>query len=355
MIHTAFKLDISVAGWATAIFILAGAATFYWLWSPAEQTNLILENKSERKSRTHGAVYLNELTGRAKEETDIDIIALHGLDTQSPGTWTWSPQKSFWERLKHSAHLEKGNVNWLEDKGMLPAKVGAARIFTCDWPAELHQPSNLRQKEMEEYAEILLNGIQSKLFKADHTNEDDNRTKHRPILFIASCLGGIMLINALVIADTKQSGHRRIREATRGIAFLATPFRGTSFQSIQSWAKPLLKAWAAIQGKESSSLLGSLATSIQPLENGVHRFTSLCTSPEYPIEARTFYELGRTNLLHKFLFWLPARLRGHGEAVGSLKHKHTINHSRLTSSSWFLNIRLHWILMHLRCHSTDRM
>lgn len=31
---------------------------------------------------------------------------------------------------------------------MLPSEVVAARIFTCDWPAALLQPSDLVQKKM---------------------------------------------------------------------------------------------------------------------------------------------------------------------------------------------------------------
>jgi hypothetical protein len=60
---------------------------------------------------------------------DVDIIAIHGLDTNSEKTWTW-----------------RGNgrkVNWLADPNMLLSRVERVRIFTYDWPADLLQPLDL--------------------------------------------------------------------------------------------------------------------------------------------------------------------------------------------------------------------
>ncbi len=41
-------------------------------------------------------------------KTDIDIIAVHGLDTKSPDTWTWVDRSN-----------PKNKVNWLQDPKML--------------------------------------------------------------------------------------------------------------------------------------------------------------------------------------------------------------------------------------------
>jgi hypothetical protein len=106
---------------------------------------------------------------------------------------------------------------------MLPSEVGAARIFTYDWPADLLLPSDLVQKTIEEYTLLLLDSIHRAVFTANLL-----RREGRPIFFIASCLGGLVLAKALVHAD-RQDEYRRLRTATRSIIFLATPFRGTSF------------------------------------------------------------------------------------------------------------------------------
>ncbi|GJC82572.1 hypothetical protein ColLi_05410 [Colletotrichum liriopes] len=79
-------------------------------------------------------------------ETDIDIIAVHGLDTNSPDTWE--------DRSKG-----KPPVNWLADEGMLPQEVPRARIFTCDWPADLFQDPDVEENRIDELARLLLEGI----------------------------------------------------------------------------------------------------------------------------------------------------------------------------------------------------
>ncbi|SPO06598.1 uncharacterized protein DNG_09288 [Cephalotrichum gorgonifer] len=83
-------------------------------------------------------------------KTDIDIIAIHGLNARSPGTWTWEDPSDPDKR-----------VNWLKDPKMLPSIVGSARIFTCDWPADMFQKSI--PVTLEESAKFLLSSIKQHL------------------------------------------------------------------------------------------------------------------------------------------------------------------------------------------------
>ncbi|KAJ8113856.1 hypothetical protein OPT61_g4112 [Boeremia exigua] len=138
-------------------------------------------------------------------KSEVDIIAVHGLDTRSPETWDWNNQRGT-------------RVNWLSD--LLPEHTKPVRIFTCDWPAELLQGSSV-PVTLQECAEHLRESI------AQHLATEAKR----PILFIASCLGGIILMKALEMDNqcTKDS-RRLVIKATRGIVFLATPFRGTAFR-----------------------------------------------------------------------------------------------------------------------------
>jgi hypothetical protein len=140
-------------------------------------------------------------------KTDVDIIALHGLDTKSPDTWIWDPKGA--------------RVNWLEDAPMLPRRFPTARIFTCDWPADVFEQSDFIQKTIEEFARLLLAGI-----KGRPPTTDDQPGSDRPIVFVASCLGGIVLIKAL---DMASGEYDSVKKATRGVVFLATPFRGNVF------------------------------------------------------------------------------------------------------------------------------
>jgi len=181
---------------------------------------------------------------------------------------------------------------------MLPSQVERVRIFTCDWPADLLPQSDLVQKTVEEYALLLLDGIQRRPLATN----DRARREERPILFVASCLGGIILAKALVDAGEE---HLSLRRATRGIVFLATPFRGTSFQDVAAWAEPGLKAWASIRGKEVSKLLYSVKGPTFDLEALVRSFTLLCQDKEHPCHMFNFYELGMTSLPSKVFPWLP--------------------------------------------------
>ncbi|KKP06021.1 peptidase C14 [Trichoderma harzianum] len=224
----------------------------------------------------------------ADGETDIDIIAIHGLDTKSPDTWVWKSK------------TPNQDVNWLACPNMLPGRVGRARIFMCDWPADLFEQPDLIQKTAKVFARLLLAGIKRRpLPKTRH------RKKDRPIVFIASCLGGVILMKALLIADHPPSEYTGIRRSTRGIVFLATPFRGTSFQDVANWAEPGLRAWALIRGQKVSNLLDSVKGSTFHLEELVRSFTQLCQDKDYPCQVTTFYETGKTSLHRKFpLSWL---------------------------------------------------
>ncbi|EFX03859.1 pfs domain containing protein [Grosmannia clavigera kw1407] len=221
-------------------------------------------------------------------EADTDIIAIHGLDTKSPDTWTWRQGDV--------------SVNWLSDVNMLPSRVGKARILTCDWSADLLQPKDMSQKSVKEYTRLILDGIQRE--RAEH--ED------RPIIFIASCLGGIILIQALVMAG---SGYSSVCQATRGIVFLSTPFRGTSFKDIAPWAEPALSIWASATGRAVTELTKN-TTQSSNLEELLRQFTKLVKDrekeselePNLKIQLITFYEQQMTKLLHEYLWFSKMKL-----------------------------------------------
>jgi hypothetical protein len=222
--------------------------------------------------------------------TDVDIIAIHGLDTKSPDTWVWRPDCSK-STASANPKAPKG-VNWLEDGNMLPAVVGSARIFMCDWPADMFEDADLVQKTLEEFARLLLEGI-----KRERLSPTKETRKDRPILFIASCLGGILLMKALTMATGPV--YDSLRKTTSGINFLATPFRGTSLQDVARPADLILGAWASIQSRKVTKLLDSLKSSTFQLEDLVREFTRLCQNPDNPYHVFTFYEKGKTDLSRK--------------------------------------------------------
>ncbi|KAM0264964.1 hypothetical protein ACHAQJ_000480 [Trichoderma viride] len=240
--------------------------------------------------RQRGVRLTQVYASSTENDASVDIIAIHGLDTKSPDTWLWKPEDPNGPR-----------INWLSDHNMLPSRVGPARIFTCDWPADMCSPSDSAPMELKECSRLLLAGIESR-------NAIDNTQaskQDRPIVFIASCLGGIILMQALVMADPD---YVSIKKATRSIVFLATPFRGTSFQDIANWAEPGLKFWASARGKTVTTLLDSLKGPTFDLDELVRDFTQLCL--DYSYQAQTFYESRDTRLYTKIPLanWSPSWL-----------------------------------------------
>ncbi|KAM7210013.1 hypothetical protein V8F06_014600 [Rhypophila decipiens] len=294
----------SLAGWV-AVFCLLVSATAGCLWFrfpharfKHEPSDKPISDSTRSASR---GVRLRQVHPEKNEaETDVDIIAIHGLDTDSD-TWTWKDPKDRKNKDKW--------VDWLRP-GMLPETVDRVRIFTCDWPAALFQPSDMVQKTIEEYALLLLDGIQKELLVPN-----DASRERRPILFIASCLGGIVLIRALIAANDKSSSYSDLRSAIRGIVFLATPFRGTSFEDVAAWAEPGLKAQASIRGREVSHLLENVKGSTFDLEKLVRKFTDMCRDRDHPCLVFTFYEKGKTSLPLKIFPWLPIWLRQEKQLV----------------------------------------
>ncbi|KAK3338981.1 hypothetical protein B0H65DRAFT_499813 [Neurospora tetraspora] len=282
---------ISLAVWTTVLCLFV-CATAAWLWfyAPAGSgtaPSSLAKPASDSTRSTQRGVHLNQVN-KDNGDTDIDIIAIHGLDTKSPDTWTWRDRRN-----------PNVSVNWLAD--LLPVDVEKARIFTLDWPADLLQPSDLVPKLDGEIVTLLIDGIDRELLAK-------NKTRDRPILFIASCLGGIILMRALTTAADHEctTSCYCLRKATRGIIFLATPFRGTSFEDVAFWADPGLTAWAFICGRTVSKLLDSVKGSTSDLGTLVSEFTQLCQHPNWPFLVFNFYELGRTSLWRKLFPWLPA-------------------------------------------------
>ncbi|RWA09894.1 hypothetical protein EKO27_g5209 [Xylaria grammica] len=196
------------------------------------------------------------------DNSTVDIIAIHGLDTDSPRTWTYKKGG--------------GEINWLEHKCLLPADVPSARIYTYNWDAKVFK--NAPVETIFGHADRLLT-----LVEANYS------TSSRPILFIASCFGGLVLAEAIIRAAREGSLYRQVRQSTVGIVFLATPFSGTDAARVASW----LAVVQGIMGKDASDEL------IKDLEK---------TTPlECP--CGFFYETKKTRIAKKILgAWVPDKL-----------------------------------------------
>ncbi|KAI1159455.1 hypothetical protein F5B18DRAFT_636937 [Nemania serpens] len=153
-------------------------------------------------SSSRKGLYKVAPTDNSIDNTTIDIIAIHGLGTESPRTWEF--------KRRGDGRV----VNWLSDKNMLPAVVPEARIFTYDWNANYFE--NAPVQTLLSHAENLLAHVVG-----------EQGSISRPIIFIASCFGGLVLAEAINRAAQEGSSYRHVLLNTAGIVFLATPFRGS--------------------------------------------------------------------------------------------------------------------------------
>lgn len=102
------------------------------------------------------------------------IIAIHGLETGSPRTWEYDKTRD-----------GGGVVNWLSDRTMLQAAVPGVAIYTYDWDARSFEDAPVRT--LLGYADNLLACV------AGERRSQGQHPRDRPIIFIASCFGGLIL------------------------------------------------------------------------------------------------------------------------------------------------------------------
>ncbi|KAI1468500.1 uncharacterized protein F4812DRAFT_371404 [Daldinia caldariorum] len=220
----------------------------------------------------------------ATDNTTVDIIAIHGLDTESPGTWTYKGKG------------RGSSVNWLEDRYMLPAAAPEARVYTYDWNAKVF--NNAPVQTLLGHADSLLT-----LVSCEHG------TSGRPILFIASCFGGLILAETICRAAQAGSNYRHILGSTIGIVFLATPFSGTGAANAASW----LVVVKGIMGKDASGeLIKDLVQRHEFVSERVQKFAEIANADLTRFPIRCFYETGKTKIAKKIFRWgIPDRfLRG---------------------------------------------
>lgn len=93
-----------------------------------------------------------------------------------------------------------------------------------------------------------------------------------------------------------------MRDATVGIVFLGTPFKGSRAQRLAQW----LVAYEGFMGERASvTLIRDLDKSTGVLDDLVDQFTREINQRDYHLPLHCFYETKPTNLLNKVL---PKRL-----------------------------------------------
>ncbi|KAL2064442.1 hypothetical protein VTL71DRAFT_4936 [Oculimacula yallundae] len=176
-----------------------------------------------------------------KEEPNLDIIAIHGLNPMGVDqaehairTWTCEPHRG--------SAFPEGHM-WIRDS--LPSKLPRARIM------------------LYEYNSSPVFGDQKSQFQHEANSALDLLRIHRrdapdrPLIMIGHSLGGILIKQMLCATNPT---HQNIIKATYGLVFFGTPHRGSELSPKIALGKLCASIALSIRPKGSSAMMESLST-----------------------------------------------------------------------------------------------
>ncbi|KAI0172214.1 hypothetical protein GGR52DRAFT_459027 [Hypoxylon sp. FL1284] len=173
---------------------------------------------------------------------------------------------------------------------MLPAVISSARIYTYNWNAKVFNDAPVQT--LLGHVDNLLG-----LMAAEHG------TSGRPIIFIASCFGELVLAEAIYWAAQEGSQYRHILRAIIGIVFLATPFFGTDAARPALW----LVVVKGIMGKDvSGQLIKDLEARLETrhafIRKQVQKFAEIANDNAIRLPIWCFFEIKKTKTTKKILW-----------------------------------------------------
>ena len=140
----------------------------------------------------------------------LSIVAIHGIGAHPDDSWcknVGSKENPCW-------------VNWLNDETMLPAVAPHTRIMRYGYRSQWFGERAIQQK-VSTIAQRLLLAL--KRVRVEYPI--------RPLVFIAHCFGGLVVLKALLDARQDENEWPGIFMSTTGLIFLGTPFRGAEGMS----------------------------------------------------------------------------------------------------------------------------
>lgn len=204
------------------------------------------------------------------------IVAIHGLDTGNPRTWV---------AFQIEGDKTSRQVHWLRDPDMLPTVIPDARIFTYDWNANTF--ANAANEALLDHSKTFLDKL---------LEERGQNAQNIPLLFVASCFGGLLLAKALNYAHAAvgDRSYRQIFKSTVGIVFLGTPFMGSTTAKTAEIRANIAKFMG---GEAYMGLLEDLERENGRLDEIVEYFAELIHNhPDTRISVRCFFETKPTKI-----------------------------------------------------------
>ncbi|OBU00767.2 hypothetical protein VE01_01233 [Pseudogymnoascus verrucosus] len=222
-----------------------------------------------------------------KGDTTVDIIAVHGIETISPKTWT---------AYERDTEPRGRSFYWLKDANMLPSVVKGARIWAFDYNSNYSHDAQT----------VKIDGLAMALLNCMKDRRGDFES--RKIIFIGSCFGGVVVAEALLTAFRDAERKKALFDQTAGVIFLGSPLRGTKAATFAGW-KNLIFGILGPDQESSDTLLDDLKENSSRLENLVAEFGKLTvrSRTQAGIEVRCFYETRKTQVSNAISRNLPVK------------------------------------------------
>lgn len=191
----------------------------------------------------------------------LDIVAIHGLNGDKFRTWTEPASQKLWLR------------------DFLPDELPRARVMTFGYNATAAFENS--KAGIREHARHLLVSLME-------AREYDSASK-RPLILMGHSLGGLVLKQALIIAQ-HESLYRPIYQSVRGVIFFGTPHQGSS---LANYATILARIPLILTNKPPPQLLEALRKESGELKSLTNNFKSLLNAN--PFSVVSFYETRTLN------------------------------------------------------------
>ncbi|KAN0095890.1 tetratricopeptide repeat domain containing protein [Hyaloscypha variabilis] len=186
---------------------------------------------------------LRELLGNA-HDSDIDIVLIPGFGTPPVESWPFCSD------------------SWLS--ACLPQAISRARLLAFDYVFPLDDSFS--------WENIWLQGDQF-IKKLSEARKTDGCTEDiRPMIFVCHSLGGLILKQALCIANEQLYRYEHLVNATSGIIFMSTPHFGPDQPDPHDKVMSILKATSKVQIKPTEI---SMSTEVAVLTDLSLRFDAV--------------------------------------------------------------------------------
>ncbi len=175
--------------------------------------------------------YLDPIFEPVTVNPDIDIVFVHGLnpkgsEAHARQTWTDDNSGFFWP------------------KDLLSQELPSARVLLFSYNSSIM--SNASSAPVASHAIMLCDRLKNRRLKEEEV--------HRPLIFVAHSLGGLLVKQALVEA-TINLRYRCLKASTHGLVFFGTPHRGGEKAGVAEAAANICSAFT---GQPKNNLLESL-------------------------------------------------------------------------------------------------